>query len=158
MNLVVTVIKTHGAVGVTVGIRIHPILTRCSGTCKKFGSLFGGKGGGRSNSSLSAPGGGIGIGIIVVLLLVLWSLTGFYKIEEAERGVVLRFGAHVDTTQKGLHWHLPVPIESVEKVNISERKQVPFKATVLTQDENIIDLQGDFTVPGSRCYPVSFQR
>lgn len=109
---------------------------------KKFGSLFGGKGGGRSNSSLSAPGGGIGIGIIVVLLLVLWSLTGFYKIEEAERGVVLRFGAHVDTTQKGLHWHLPVPIESVEKVNISERKQVPFKATVLTQDENIIDLQG----------------
>ncbi|HHO58999.1 MAG TPA: FtsH protease activity modulator HflK, partial [Thiotrichales bacterium] len=68
--------------------------------------------------------------------------TGFYKVEEAEVGIVLRFGEHVDTTQRGLHWHMPIPIERVEKVNVAERRQLPFKATVLTQDENIIDLQG----------------
>ena len=108
---------------------------------KKFSGLFGGKGGG-SKSSSSGPGAGIGIGLVVVLITLLWLATGFYKVEEAERGVVLRFGAHVETTEKGLHWHWPKPIESVEKVNVAERRQVPYKATVLTQDENIIDLQG----------------
>lgn len=108
---------------------------------KKFGSLFGGKGGG-SKSSKSGSGAGIGIGLVVALIVGLWMLTGFYKVEEAERGVILRFGAHVETVEKGLHWHWPTPIESVEKVNVAERRQVPYKATVLTQDENIIDLQG----------------
>ena len=108
---------------------------------KKFGSIFGGGGRGKGGST-STPGGSLGVGLIVGILLILWGLTGFYKIEEAERGVVLRFGEQVDTTQKGLHWHWPSPIETIEKVNVSERKQVPFKATVLTQDENIIDLQG----------------
>ncbi len=112
---------------------------------KKFGSLFGGNGGGSGSgrgSSMPAGPGGLGVGLIAGLILAVWAATGFYKIEEAEVGVVLRFGEHVDTTQRGLHWHLPVPIERVEKVNIAERRQVPFKATVLTQDENIIDLQG----------------
>ncbi|HHO59376.1 MAG TPA: protease modulator HflK, partial [Thiotrichales bacterium] len=86
---------------------------------KKFGGLFGGKGG-RGGGSSSGSGGAIGIGIVVVLLLVFWGVTGFYKVEEAERGVVLRFGKHVDTTQKGLHWHLPTPIEKVIKVDITK--------------------------------------
>lgn len=108
---------------------------------KKFNGLFGGKGGG-SKPSNSGSGAGIGIGIVAIIIALLWMATGFYKLEEAERGVVLRFGAHVETTEKGLHWHWPKPIESVEKVNVEERRQVPYKATVLTQDENIIDLQG----------------
>ncbi len=108
---------------------------------KKFGSLFGGKGG-RGGSKMPSSIGGIGMGLVIALIVALWGLTGFYKIEEAERGVVLQFGKHVETTTSGLHWHLPFPIESVEKVNVAERRQVPYKATVLTQDENIIDLQG----------------
>lgn len=104
---------------------------------KKFSGLFGGSGGGSKSSS---PGAGVGL--VIILIALLWLVTGFYKVEEAERGVVLRFGAHVETTEKGLHWHWPGPIESVEKVNVAERRQVPYKATVLTQDENIIDLQG----------------
>jgi membrane protease subunit HflK len=108
---------------------------------KKFGSLLGGKGG-RGGSKIPSSAGGMGIGLIIGLVLILWGLTGFYKIEEAERGVVLQFGKHVETTSSGLHWHMPFPIESVEKVNVTERRQVPYKATVLTQDENIIDLQG----------------
>ncbi|MCK5003080.1 MAG: FtsH protease activity modulator HflK [Gammaproteobacteria bacterium] len=107
---------------------------------KKFSGLFGGKGGG-SKSPGSGSGAGIGIGLIIAVIIVLGAATGFYKVEEAERGVVLRFGAHVETTEKGLHWRFPM-IESVEKVNVAERRQVPYKAIVLTQDENIIDLQG----------------
>ncbi|MDH5613160.1 MAG: FtsH protease activity modulator HflK [Gammaproteobacteria bacterium] len=106
---------------------------------KKFNGLFGGKSGG---SKSSGSGAGIGIGLVVAIITALWMVTGFYKVEEAERGVVLRFGKHVQTVEKGLHWHWPTPIESVEKVNVAERRQVPYKATVLTQDENIIDLQG----------------
>jgi len=80
---------------------------------KKFGGLFGGKGGRSGGGKMGSPGG-FGIGLVIAILLVFWIATGFYKIEEAERGVVLRFGEHVDTTQKGLHWHLPTPIERIE--------------------------------------------
>ena len=54
---------------------------------KKFGSLFGGKGGrsGGGGSGTGITGGGIGIGLIIAILLVFWIATGFYKIEEAER-------------------------------------------------------------------------
>ncbi|MDH5389146.1 MAG: FtsH protease activity modulator HflK [Gammaproteobacteria bacterium] len=105
---------------------------------KKFNGLFGGKGGGSKSSN---SGSGLGIGLVAALIILLLAATGFYKVEEAERGVVLRFGKHVETTEKGLHWRVPL-IEMVEKVNVAERRQVPYKATVLTQDENIIDLQG----------------
>ena len=105
---------------------------------KKFNGFFGGKGGGSKSSN---SGSGLGIGLVAALIILLLAATGFYKVEEAENGVVLRFGAHVDTTEKGLHWRIPL-IESVEKVNVAERRQVPYKAIVLTQDENIIDLQG----------------
>lgn len=110
---------------------------------KKFSGLFGGKSGGsRTTGSGTGSGAGIGIGLVAIVIAIMWAATGFYKIEEAERGVILRFGAHVETTGSGLHWHWPMPIETVEKVNVAERRQVPYKATVLTQDENIIDLQG----------------
>ena len=108
---------------------------------KKFGSLFGGKGG-SNGGSIGSSGGGIGIGIVVAVLLVFWIATGFYKIEEAERGLVFRFGEHVETTQKGLHWHLPVPIERIEKVDVTKVYTIPINSTMLTQDENIVDIHG----------------
>jgi membrane protease subunit HflK len=113
----------------------------------KLSGLFGGKGGGGSSSSGGSRGSsgsdlGVGIGLIVLIIALLWMATGFYKLEEAERGVVLRFGKHVETTQKGLHWHIPRPIERVEKVNVTERHQFPVKATMLTQDENIVEIAG----------------
>jgi membrane protease subunit HflK len=109
---------------------------------KKFGSLFGGKGGGSNGGSALPAGSGFGIGIVVVILLAFWMATGFYKVEEAERGVVFRFGKHVDTTQKGLHWHLPTPIERVEKVDVAKVYTIPINSTMLTQDENIVDILG----------------
>ena len=108
---------------------------------RKFGSLFGGKGG-RGGGRGTGSGGTIGIGIVIAIVLLFWMATGFYKIEEAERGIVLRFGKHVDTTQSGLHWHWPTPIESVTKVDITKVHPVPLRATMLTQDENIVDIEG----------------
>jgi membrane protease subunit HflK len=110
---------------------------------KKFGSLFGGKGGrsgGGGGTGIS--GGGFGIGLVIAILLVFWIATGFYKVEEAERGVVLRFGKHVETTQRGLHWHLPIPLEHVEKVDVTKVYTIPINSTMLTQDENIVDVHG----------------
>ena len=110
---------------------------------RKFGSLFGGKGGrGGGRGTGSGSGGTIGIGIVIAIVLLFWMATGFYKIEEAERGIILRFGKHVDTTQSGLHWHWPTPIESVTKVDITKVHPVPLRATMLTQDENIVDIEG----------------
>ena len=106
----------------------------------KFGSLFGG-GGRKGGSSKSSSSGG-GIAVILVVLGILWAATGFYKIEEAERGVVLRFGEHVDTTQRGLRWHLPIPIERVEKIDVAKIYTIPLRATMLTQDENIVEVEG----------------
>ncbi|MBT8118512.1 MAG: FtsH protease activity modulator HflK [Gammaproteobacteria bacterium] len=109
---------------------------------KKFGSLFGGKGGRSSGGGSGVAGGGFGIGVVIVILLLFWIATGFYKVEEAERGVVFRFGKHVETTQRGLHWHLPVPIERVEKVDVTKVHTIPLNSTMLTQDENIVDILG----------------
>lgn len=110
---------------------------------RKFGSLFGGKGGrGGGGGRGTGSGGTIGIGIVLAIVLLFWMATGFYKIEEAERGIILRFGKHVDTTQSGLHWHWPTPIESVTKVDITKVHPVPLRATMLTQDENIVDIEG----------------
>lgn len=112
---------------------------------KKFGSLFGGKGGrgrGGGRGSGTGSGGTIGIAIVIAIVMLFWMATGFYKIEEAERGIILRFGKHVDTTQSGLHWHWPTPIESVTKVDITRVTPVPLRATMLTQDENIVDIEG----------------
>jgi len=111
---------------------------------KKFGSLFGGNGGrsGGGNNKAMGPGSAIGVGIVVVILLLIWGATGFYKVEEAERGVVLLFGKHVETTQRGLHWHIPAPFEKVIKVDVMQVHTVPLRATMLTQDENIVDVEG----------------
>ncbi len=111
----------------------------------KFGSLFGGKGGGKGGGKSGSSSGGfssLGIGLVVAILLVIWLATGFYKIEEAERGVVLRFGEHVTTVRTGLHWHLPIPIESVEKVDVTRVHTLPINSTMLTEDENIVDIIG----------------
>jgi membrane protease subunit HflK len=84
---------------------------------------------------------------------MLWMASGFYIVNEGQRGVVLRFGQYSETTPAGLSWHLPYPAETVELVNVSQvrtieigyRKNVSSKvlkeSLMLTDDENIIDIQ-----------------
>lgn len=106
-------------------------------------------------------GGGKGILLGVVALGLIWGLSGIYRVQPDEQGVVLRFGQYVRTEQPGLRYHLPSPIESVEtpKVTRVNRLEIGYRSAVdnrrgggdvideslmLTGDENIIDI--DFTV------------
>jgi membrane protease subunit HflK len=62
------------------------------------------------------PGGnfsGMGIALVLVAALAIWGLSGFFRVQSEELGVVLRFGKHVRTVQPGLNYHLPYPIETV---------------------------------------------
>jgi membrane protease subunit HflK len=77
----------------------------------------------------------------VVVLAAVWFATGFFRVEEGERGLVLRFGAFQRLAQPGQQWHLPWPIESVEKVNIAASDNVSYRANLLTRDENLVDIE-----------------
>jgi membrane protease subunit HflK len=113
------------------------------------------------------PGGagmGTGIAIVVIAVIVLWLASGIYRVLPDEVGVVLRFGAYNRTTQPGLNYHLPTPIESVlrpsvTRINRTEigfrsgegavtrtgtGRDLPEEALMLTGDENIVDI--NFTV------------
>ncbi len=116
---------------------------------ERLGGLFGGNkpsGGGASGGGggFNLPGGDFSsraVGIIAGILLVVWLATGIYIVEPAERGVVTRFGAYVDTTGPGPHWHVPWPFETVVKVNVDEISTFSHSASMLTQDENIVDVE-----------------
>ena len=114
------------------------------------------------------PGGAGGIGkaawlLIGVVIVIAWLLTGLYRVQTNEQGVVLRFGQWVQTTEPGLNWHLPWPIEtaltpsvtSVQQIDIgfvaagndrarTARRDIEEESLMLTGDQNIIDI--DFTV------------
>jgi membrane protease subunit HflK len=121
----------------------------------RLSRLFGGKRGGGSGGGHNATSAGIGA--ILAVVVVLWGLSGFYTVEQGYRGVEMQFGRYTNTTQAGLQWHLPFPIESVTKVNVEDirdvaigyrsgvggkaERRVPQEALMLTQDENIIDIQ-----------------
>jgi membrane protease subunit HflK len=78
--------------------------------------------------------------IIAFIALAIWSFTGFYTVDERERGVVLQFGAYKETTTAGLHWHFPSPIETVEIIDVDSNRTANERSTMLTYDENIVDL------------------
>lgn len=90
----------------------------------------------------------------LMLLAALWLASGFYQVQPSEQGVVLRFGRYVDTTDAGLHYHLPYPIENVIKVNVTQERSINLgsaenrdyrnnaftESHMLTGDENIVDI------------------
>ncbi|MDC1112340.1 FtsH protease activity modulator HflK [Candidatus Pelagibacter sp.] len=115
------------------------------------------------------PGGGSSGGKQAILVLIIlgfvWLASGLYRVLPDEQGVVLRFGKFIKTTQPGLNYHIPFPVENVEtpkvtKVNRmdigfrSERDSgfssgggvadVPQESLMLTGDENIVNI--DFSV------------
>ncbi len=120
---------------------------------QRLSGMFGGKGGKGGSGSGSSGGSGLGIGLIGGVVFLLWVASGFYIVDAGERGVVTRFGKFVETTQSGPRWHIPYPIEAVKVVNIDQvrtvevgyrgtvKNKVPDESLMLTDDENIIDLQ-----------------
>ena len=114
---------------------------------KKFNGLFGGSRGGGSSAGggSSSPRRGVSGGLVsglVVVVVVIWGFMGFYIVDEAERGVVLRFGKVLDNTvQPGLHWNPPI-VDEVNLVNVSELNAKTYQnRAMLTTDENIIDIE-----------------
>jgi membrane protease subunit HflK len=126
---------------------------------QKIAGLLGfrGRGGGtpagpgNSGNMNAAVGGGV---IFIILLIVgVWLASGFYIVDEGRRGVVLRLGKYLETTMPGPRWHIPPPIESHEVVNVAGVRTVevgyrgnpknkqPQEAQMLTDDENIVDVQ-----------------
>ncbi len=82
-------------------------------------------------------------------VVALWAVTGVYVVQPNQQGVVSTFGAFSRVANPGLRYHLPFPIESVEKVSVSEIRTTDIGATgadggeerlMLTSDENIVDL------------------
>ena len=114
---------------------------------KRFSSILGGSGGGGG----SGAGGGYAL---IFMLLIAWGLTGFYRVDEAERGVVQRFGAYSVTSDPGLRWHLPFPIETVDLVNIQEVNDYNFSTEMLTADEQYVFI--DIVVQYRRTDPVLY--
>lgn len=121
----------------------------------KFNNVIGGNSKPGAGKSIS-PSTGVFKYVFLVAIL-LWLLSGIYIIDPAENGVVLRFGAFQETTSQGPHWHLPYPIESLDKVNVTKSRNaeigfrkainsggrfsgnVSSESLMLTKDENIID-------------------
>ncbi len=121
----------------------------------RFGKGLGGGDSGEGKSfSPSGPGKGLSL-LLVLVALGFWLATGFYKVNQGEEGIELLLGKYSKTTEAGLHWRLPAPITTVEVVNVSHvntvevgyrsrgraSTTVPQEALMLTQDENIIDIQ-----------------
>ena len=105
---------------------------------QRLGGIFG-----NTSSGGSANGGGSALPIAFILIAITAWLVfdAFYAIDEQERGVVLRFGEHVADLQPGLSLRFPRPIEKVIKVNVGQVRSITHKASMLTQDENIVDVE-----------------
>ena len=126
---------------------------------QKIAGLLGFRPRGPTGPATPGPGAGmssaLGGGLVFVILLVIavWLASGFYIVDEGRRGVVLRLGKYLETTQPGPRWHIPFPVETVEVVNVSGVRTVevgyrgnpknkqPQEALMLTDDENIVDVQ-----------------
>lgn len=107
---------------------------------KRLRGRFGGRRGGDGNGAGSGLPAGM-FGLVAAALVLLWVASGFYVVDEQERAVVLRFGSYVGSTDPGLHWRWPWPVEKEEIVNVTGVRATRDRATMLTQDENIVDLE-----------------
>jgi membrane protease subunit HflK len=104
----------------------------------QLSGLFGGGGstGGSSSGGLSAGS----IGLLLVVLAGLYTFSGVYQVDEQERGVVFRFGKVMEQEiTPGLHWNPPL-IDQVELVNVTQVQSHSHQASMLTKDENIVDI------------------
>ncbi|MDH0306172.1 FtsH protease activity modulator HflK [Aeromonas caviae] len=103
---------------------------------RRFGGLLGG---GKSGGS---DVGKFGLSIALVVAVVVWVVSGFYTIREAERGVVLRFGEYSHNVDPGLRWK-PTFIDRVIPVDVESVRSLPASGFMLTQDENVVRVEMD---------------
>jgi modulator of FtsH protease HflK len=113
----------------------------------------GGSGGGFQPDMKSA---GIGVGLIAVVAALIWLGTGFFIVQEGQQAVITRFGELKGTREAGFNWRMPYPIERHETVALTQLRSVEIgrnssaqatglkESSMLTQDENIVDIK--FTI------------
>jgi membrane protease subunit HflK len=113
----------------------------------------GGAGGGSSNDGDDARNAGISAGVAGAVILFLWLVSGFFIVQEGQTGIVLTFGKYSHSAQPGFNWRWPYPIQTQETVNLSQvrtvevgyrsnvRNKLARESLMLTDDENIIDIQ-----------------
>ena len=126
----------------------------------RLSALFGrGNGGGSRPNPTPGMGGPtprqskIGLGVIAAGAIALWLISGFFIVQEGQVAVLTQFGKYKSTAQAGFQWRMPAPIQGHEMVNISQlrtievgfrgnaRNRVLPEALMLTEDENIVDVQ-----------------
>ena len=128
---------------------------------QKIDGFFGHKGSNDSGNSggPTGPSGpsaammGGGFALAAGLAIAVWLASGFYTVEQGKRSVELRLGKYSQTTQAGLRWRFPYPFETNEIVNVdqveaveighrnNQKTKVKEEALMLTQDQNIVDVQ-----------------
>ena len=130
---------------------------------RRISGLFGARKGGAGGPREPASGGpsftpngrstkAIAI-IVIAIVAAIWLASGFFIVQEGQTGVILQFGRYKGMTGAGIQWRMPYPIQSNEIVNISGvrtvevgysgslRTKVARESLMLTDDENIIDVQ-----------------
>jgi membrane protease subunit HflK len=124
---------------------------------RKIAGIFGGRGSGGEGGA-GGPGAGpmrgFGFGTVALVLLAIWAATGLYKVDAAERAVVTRFGKYVATTEPGLRWHMPWPIEARQIINVESVEGFSDQTRMLTSDENLVDI--NIAVQYRRAEPVPY--
>jgi len=112
----------------------------------KLNSMLGGRGG-KSGGGKGGKGGGgkprnifALPGLLIVVALAIWAATGFYLVDQSERGVVLRFGKFQEVVSPGLHWNPPL-IDDVRMVNVTRVRSLTQTQAMLTRDENIVEVE-----------------
>jgi len=105
----------------------------------KVSGLLGGRGSGGGQGGEDTLSGGLVVGVLIILAII-WVGAGFYTVDEQERGVVLRFGvAQEAVVLPGLHWNPPL-VDEVTLINVTRVYDRDFSNTMLTEDDNIIDI------------------
>jgi len=132
---------------------------------RRLGGLFGTKGSGRREDSGGGGGpsyqpdmksAGIGVSLIALVVLLVWAGSGFFIVQEGQQAVVTSFGKYSHTADAGFQWRFPYPFQSHETVPVTQLRSKEIgrnnvvqatglrDSSMLTQDENIIDIR--FTV------------
>ena len=110
-----------------------------------FKNLFGkfsksGGSGGNGSGGATSNLGGIGISVIIGIMVIVWVISGFYTIREAERGVVLRFGEFNKLVDPGLQWK-PTFVDQVIPIDVQSIRDQSSAGSMLTEDENVVRVQ-----------------
>jgi membrane protease subunit HflK len=122
---------------------------------QRLNRLFGRTGGGGDGGGFRPDmrGAGIGAGVVAAIILFLWLISGFFVVQEGQTAVVMTFGRYSHMAPAGFNWRWPSPIQNHEIVNVSTvrtvevgyrssvRNKVARESLMLTDDENIIDIQ-----------------